>query len=77
MVRYFRVLKWILRCRNIITIDYFADPLSKRDLLLPLNQAQVSVIGLDDPNPLANCDVVKANPVYGHMMSMAVNFMAQ
>ena len=44
---------------------------------LPLNQAQVSVIGLDDPNPLANCDVVKANPVYGHMMAMAVNFLAQ
>ena len=44
---------------------------------LPLNQAQVNAIGLDDANPLANCDALKANPVHGHMMAMAINFLQQ
>lgn len=44
---------------------------------LPLNQAQVDAIGIDEQNPLANCDTLKANPVHGHMLAMAINFLAQ
>lgn len=44
---------------------------------LPLDQAQVSYISLDDPNPLSNCDALKANPVHRHMLAMAVNFLSE
>lgn len=44
---------------------------------LPLNQTQVTEIGLDDPNPLSTCEALKANPVHKHMMAMAANFVAQ
>lgn len=44
---------------------------------LPLDKAQAAHIGLDDPNPLSNCEALKANPVHGHMMAMAANFLSQ
>lgn len=44
---------------------------------VPLNQTQVAAIGIDEQNPLANCNTLKANPVHGHMMAMAINFLAQ
>ncbi len=44
---------------------------------LPLDAQQVATIGIDDYNPLSNCDALAANPVHQHMLSMAASFVAQ